>query len=965
MNYRRIIAFSIFLLFSIAMYSQNGFIRGAVFDEATGEYLPGVTIVLEGTTQGTITDLDGKFNLSVAAGTYNVKVSFISYEAQLISGIVVRPGKASVYDNIRLKEAAINLEAVTIVASQLRNSENALLSIKMKSANLLDGISASNLRKIGDSDAASAMKRVPGVSVEGGKYVFIRGLGDRYTKTTLNGVDIPGLDPDRNTLQMDIFPGNIIDNMIVHKSFSAELPADFTGGVVNIVTKDFPDDKTGNISVGVGYSPQSHFNKDFLTYEGSPTDFLGFDNGTRDIPATTDIPFFSDVVGNPNGSRAIRYKEILRSFNPVMAAEKKTSLMDYNFGFNLGNQFQFRKHTMGYNLAFSYKSTTEFYKDAEYGRYGLSGNADHLEMEVREFQKGDYGVSTVLLSGLAGFAVKSANSRYRINLLHIQNGESKAGIFDYVGSDQGSNFEGFQHNLDYSQRSLTNLLIDGRHTIPGSKWEIEWKLSPTISRNEEPDNRFTRYIVRGGSYVISTESGFPERIWRDLKEINLTGQLHVTKSYQFLGENAKLLFGGAEIYKKREFIIRNFALNIRGLELTGDPNELFAEENLWPMNGSANHGTTYEAPFLPVNPNQFDANIMNTAGYVATEINPFRRLKAILGLRAENHVQRYTGRDQLGLNVLDNDKVLDDLSFFPSVNLVYSISEKQNLRASYSMTVARPSFKELSYAEIFDPISGRTFIGGLFRDANDVAGIVYWDGNLVSTSIQNFDLRYELFLNDGQLVSLSGFYKSFNKPIEIVQYATQTGSFQPRNVGDGELVGAELELRKNLGFIHEIFNELSLTANITFTDSKIELSQTEFDSRELNKRTGQTIEKYRDMAGQSPYLINAGLLFTGSKQGFQKGLECGIFYNVQGETLQYVGIADRPDIYLKPFHSLNFNANKRFGKDNRYQIGLKVDNILNSKTESIFKSFGAADQYFSRLSPGIGFQLRFSYNLFN
>lgn len=965
MNYRKIIAFPILLLFSIVVYSQNGFIRGAVFDEATGEYLPGVTIVVEGTTQGTITDLDGKFNLSIAAGTYNVKVSFISYETQLLSGIVVKPGKASVYDNIRLKEATVNLEAVTIVASQLRNSENALLSIKMKSANLLDGISASNLRRIGDSDAASAMKRVPGVSVEGGKYVFIRGLGDRYTKTTLNGVDIPGLDPDRNTLQMDIFPGNIIDNMIVHKSFSAELPADFTGGVVNIVTKDFPDDKSGHLSLGIGYNAQSHFNKNFLTYEGSPTDFLGFDNGTRDIPAISDIPFFSEVVGNPDGPRAARYKEILRSFNPVMAAEKKTSFMDYNFGFDLGNQVQYKKFTLGYNFAFSYKSTTEFFKDAEYGRYGLSGNADQLEMEVREFQKGDYGVSSVLLSGLAGFALKTTNSRYRINLLHIQNGESKAGIFDYIGSDQGSNFEGFQHNLDYSQRSLTNLLIDGRHAKAGSDWEIEWKLSPTISKNEEPDSRFTRYIIRGESYVISTESGFPERIWRDLKEVNLAGQLHFTKSYHFLGENAKLRFGSAGTYKKRDFIIRNFALNIRGVNLTGDPNELFSEENLWPMNGSATHGTTYEAPFLPVNPNQFNANIVNGAGYISTEINPLKRLKAIVGIRAEKHIQRYTGRDQLGLNILDNDKVLDDLSFFPSVNLVYSLSEKQNLRASYSMTVARPSFKELSYAEIFDPISGRTFIGGLFRDANDVANIEYWDGNLVSTSIQNFDLRYELFLSEGQLVSLSAFYKTFDKPIEIVQYATQTGSFQPRNVGDGELLGAELELRKNMGFISEILNEFSLTANITFTDSRIELSQTELDSRELNKRTGQTIEKYRDMAGQSPYLINAGLLFTGSKQGFRKGFECGVFYNVQGETLQYVGIADRPDIYLKPFHSLNINANKRFGKDNRFQVGVKIDNVLGSKAESVFKSYGASDQFFSRLSAGVGFQLRFTYNLFN
>jgi hypothetical protein len=258
----------IILFTSSLIHAQTGFIRGTVFDDSNGESLPGSTVAVDGTTTGTITDLDGNFNIKIAPGVYTLKVSFISYETLVISDIEVKAGDVTILDNVRLSESKIELGEVVVTAKEIRNTEAALNTIKMKSANLLDGISASSLRKIGDSDAAASMKRVPGVSVEGGRYVYVRGLGDRYTKTVLNGVDVPGLDPDRNTIQMDLFPTNIIDNLLVHKSFSAELPADFTGGVIDIEVKDFPEEQTGKVSIGAGFNPNYHFNGDFLTYEG-------------------------------------------------------------------------------------------------------------------------------------------------------------------------------------------------------------------------------------------------------------------------------------------------------------------------------------------------------------------------------------------------------------------------------------------------------------------------------------------------------------------------------------------------------------------------------------------------------------------------------------------------------------------------------------------------------------------------
>ncbi len=966
MNNLRIIVAFFFLMIFTGLNAQDGIIRGSVFDKLTGEPMIVVTIAAEGTTTGTFSDLDGKFNLEIAPGTYNLRLTFVGYEPLTIEQVNVTEGDVTLLDNLMMSPSTVELSEVTVTAEMSRRTENALMTLKMQSASVMDGISAVSFKKMGDSDAASSMKRVTGVSVEGGKYVFVRGLGDRYTKTILNGVDIPGLDPDRNTMQLDIFHTNIIDNIMVYKSFRADMPADFTGGVIDITIKDFPQEKKGSLFIGGAYNPDYHFNSNYVTYTGSKTDFLGFDNGSRDIPAITNIPSFVEVLGNPTGEEATRYREILEGFNPTMAAVRQNSLMDYDFGASFGNQVPLKKVTIGYNVGFSYKNNTEYYKNAEYGRYGLSSDPDITDMEVREYQVGDYGSHSVLLSGLAGFAIKTQKSKVRLNIIHMQNGISKAGIFDFEGSDQGSNFSAMQQNLEYNERSLTNILLDGKHTFTGAGMDVVWKISPTLSRISDPDARFIRYLkVSDDIYDINTEGGFPERIWRDLSEINLSGVLHITKKYRFAGEEAKLNFGGAYTYKERDFVIRKYAINVRDIPLTGDPNEIFFPENLWPYNGTDYiRGTTYEAHFVPENPNQFNSIAKNAAAYISTEFIPFNNFKTIIGLRVEKYDQYYTGQDQLGFNVLDNDKVMDYLDFFPSVNLVYALSEGQNLRLAYARTTARPSFKEMSYAEIADPLSGRTYIGGMFSDADNILGRVYWDGDLRSSYIHNFDLRWEYYHGLGQMISASAFYKKFIDPIEIVQYATYTGAFQPRNVGDGEVMGLEFEIRQNLGLVTNAFRNFNVISNISFTRSKIELSTTEYLSRIENARTGETIENEREMAGQAPYIINAGISYDGGEKGFGRGFEAGIYYNVQGTTLQYVGIADRPDIYMLPFHSLNFTTSKELGAEQRAKISFKISNLLNDKKESVFRSFNPTDQYFTKLEPGITFALKFSYTLF-
>jgi TonB-dependent receptor len=950
----------ILTLTNLSLAQEKGTIRGTIYDKAMGQPMYGVTAIIDGTQNGALTDFDGKFEIKVAPGTYTLKASFVSFASIVIENVIVEAGKVVVFDNLQIMEAFTELDEIVVSAEVSKVTEAALLTVKRKSTFLIDGISSANFKRIGDTDAASAAKRVPGVSIEGGKYVYVRGLGDRYTKTILNGMDIPGLDPDRNTLQMDIFPTNVLDNIIVIKSFTPELGADFTGGIVNLETKDFPDEKTFSVSGGLGFNPDMHFNSDYLKYQGGSTDFLGFDDGLRDIPTDgrTDIPFLANALGS--SAAAEDYTNILGGFNSNLAAMKEKSFMDFKLGLSTGNQLALGDNTLGYNISLNYKNETLFYEDAEFNRYGKGNNSDIIGLERREHQKGDYGVNSVLLSGMAGLALKTQTSKYRLNLLHLQNGESKAGIFNYSNNDQGANFEAFQHNLEYTQRALTNILFAGTHYINDGLFEVDWRVSPSFSSIEDPDIRFTRIRTDAGGddFSIGTESGLPERIWRDLKEMNVASKLNLTHTFNFNDTEAKLKFGGAYTYKDRSFVVQNFQFSANGIDVTENPDDILEDSNLWsPENPN---GVTYDPLFIPRNTNQYDANVNSSAAYVSAEITPIDKVRAIVGVRAENYVQRYTGEDQTGDFSLENAVVLDDLDFFPSVNVIYNVVENQNLRFSYSNTIARPSLKEASFANIFDPLSGRTFIGGFFPDVDVATGETIWDGDLKSTKISNYDFRWESFQKGGQTFSVSGFYKTFENPIEIVQYVQIANNFQPRNVGDGTILGAEVEARKNLGFISSALDALDFNANVTVIDSQIDMNPTEYQSRVDNARHGETVSSTRAMAGQAPYIINAGL----SYQGYDNMLDAGIYYNVQGSTLQFVGIADRPDVFTVPFNSLNVNVSKGFGEDGKMSVSLKVTNLLDSKRELEFESFGAQNQLFSTLDPGRTFKLSFSYKIY-
>lgn len=938
---KKIYSFLILLLLTFGFTSaQTGTLAGNIIDGEFIEPMAFANILVKGTTIGTTSDFDGKYQLELEPSTYTIVFSFVGYTTQEISDVVIKEGEVTPLD---VTLTTNSLEAVVITTSIKRNTENAVLNMQKKSVVVLDGLSAQAIKNTGASNLASAVKNIPGVSIEGGKYVYVRGLGDRYTKSILNGIDIPGLDPDRNTIQMDLFPTNILDNVIILKSASAEYPADFTGGIVDIVTKDFPTKPEYTFSLGTGYNPDMHFNDKYLTYTGSDTDVLGYDDGTRDLP----IHRYQPIPGTFENKLLLT--TLTNRFQKELQAKQETSNANFDFGFTLGNQYDIGGDKIGYQASFSYKNQTTFYQNRQDGAFVKNSSDSSVnDLSFALKSNGSEGINNVVLNGMLGLTYKTDKSKFKANLLHIQNGESTAGSFDQVISQDGvgGGLEPLTKNaLAYTERSVTNLLISGDHRFSDDEnaLNLEWKFSPTFSKVMDKDHRITPLQQSGeGDFFISpSASTFPIQLWRNLVEENWVVKIDLDKTVKLFGKPTKLKFGGAYTYKFRDFSIDDFTFNISGDDsfiADGNVDNLLASENLWnPTTDSGTH-LVFGDQF---NPNDaYEGEQIIGATYFSAEFNLSEKLITVFGVRSEFFNSYYTGQNNS--SVYDNESILDAFDLFPSANLIYELTDNTNLRSSYSRTTARPSFKEASVAQIFDPITNRLFIGSI---------------NLTPTYVNNFDLRYERFGEVGQMFAVSGFYKDFKDPIEQAFFLQAPTQLTVDNLGNAKVYGVELEVRQRLGFISEGLNNLKFNANVSFIKSELTMSDDEFESRRLAARNGERIDRERNLQGQAPFLLNFGLDYNNSDIGLQTSL----FFNVQGETLEVVGIGLVPDVYTKPFEGLNFTLNKSFGENKRSFIDLKVSNILGSDRESAYQSYGTQDQIFSLRSPGTEFSLGYTF----
>ena len=928
-------------------FTQKGTIRGKITDASTGQPMPFANVYVENNvTLGTTTDFDGLYTLKLDPGSYTIAYSFTSYKTSTET-VEVKAGEI-VVKNSALATSTTVLKAVEVIAERKEANTIAAFDIqKMKSINMVDGTSSEQMKKTGDGDAGEVVRRVTGVSVEGGKHVYVRGLGDRYTKTQLNHMEIPGLDPDRNTVQMDIFPTNLIDNITVYKTFTPDLPGDFTGGMVDIITKDFPTSKQLFFSVGLGYNSQAHFNDKFILYEGGKTDFLGHHDGTREKPVTDFQRFPDPTLDDP------KLTALTKKFNPTMAVSNQPTFLNQSYSFGIGNQFNPEKYEIdyGYNVVLNYQNNYSFFESAEYNALVKPANSDNTALSARTNSFGNIGSNNVMWSALVGQSLKIFK-RHKISLkaFHTQNGNSTAGNFKQFDFENNPSTL-VKQSLQYSQRSVTNLNLSGKHML--KNWDVFWAVSPSLSKITDPDIRSTVVEeVRDPdnpndvTYLLAQSVGAEvRRIYRYLDEKSINAKIDLEYNFrQWDSLPSKLKFGVAENMKKRTFSVFDYVFGLeRVVEVENDPNWFFQPENIWTVETQQGTYARGERELA----NSFVASQQVYGAYIMNELPITKKLKTVYGFRVEKAANFYTGRNNNGDIRYFNKQVLDELDVLPAVNFVYALKDTirnlMNIRGSFAATVARPSFREKSIAQVYDPIQNRRYIGNI---------------DLQETHIYNADLRWEYFFGNTEVVSASVFYKKFFDPIELVSFIEAPNEIKPINTGEAEVYGLELELRKRIATFKGEQNKLYAGANFTWVNSRIDMNKvfisnepgtpSEKQWRMNNARTGETISDYRPMSGQSPFIVNTYLNFSSDSTGWDANLS----YNVQGKRLSVIGVGQLPDVYEQPFHSLNLRISKTLGKNKEWKTSLTGQNLLNNKRRKYYESYQADYQVYEFFYEG-------------
>lgn len=938
---------------SVNVFGQkSGKIVGTVVDAETGEALIGVNVVLDGTMLGTATDIDGKYSIkNVEPGIYNVVVSYLSYSRQTITDVSVHEDEVVTIEVALLPESEM-LDEIVVTADVMLNNEAGLLRERQKSIAFSDAISSQFISRSGSGNAAVAMTKVTGASVVGGKYVYVRGLGDRYSSTHLNGMELPSADPDRKAFQLDLFPSNLIENVTAIKTFTPDKPGNFSGGLVNINTKSFPDKTSFTVSVSGAFNSGATFNSNSLSSAKSSTDWLGFDDGLRDLPSilkdlnSTDIPSSTAARRDPEKAALLdAYTKSFRIHN--FSPDTYTPLLDQSYALSYGNKLELFGRDLGVLASLSYSNKNSYYDDGTYATYIVSGKPTIVEELRSDFNlREEKGSNTVDWGGLVSLGYKFTPTNKMVsNIFYSRSAENAASYMKGLWPTQMDEDIYETRVLSYKERELISYQLQGDHYFEKlGNLDISWSLSHAANTQNEPDSRFfSNSIVideADGDSSFNIDKNLydnPSRFFRELEEKNTSGKIDIELPLFSINHNVtKLKVGGFYSTKDRKFRERLFDFDPANIDYDGDPSSFFSEANL----GVIDTLGTEENPRyvfgnvvrdLTDTRNQYDGDEDIAAYYGMLEARLLSKIRLIGGVRVENTNMKVKSKEE---TVPEGS--IDENDILPSVGIIYELSDKINIRANYGKTLARPNFREIA------PFSSYAFIG-----ANKDKG----NPDLSRTLISNYDVRFELFPSPGEIFALSVFYKELDNPIEKV-FNIQSHQVTWENVEDGTVYGLEFEARKkiNIGGDHQ------LEPNFNFS---LVHSEVDIDSLELalfkNQDPDYDADKTRPLLGQSPYLINLDLTYFNTGNGTSVSL----LYNVFGKRLDQVVLGLSPDVYERPMSSLNATFNKPISS--HFTLKGSFSNILDS--DAVFSAKYRGQEYdFRRYSTGRTFSLGISFN---
>jgi TonB-dependent receptor len=897
--------------------SGSGAVTGRVVHAVTGLGVPGVTVTMVDGGGSTNSDLNGAFRLDgVAAGSRNVVATKEGFAPVSVTDVIVQPGLAArVEVSLTPMADVVNMEAFTVSADLVANSGIGLLDARQRSAVISDAIGGDEISRLGFGNAAVAMRAVTGASVIDGRYVFIRGLGERYSSTSLDGAEVPSADPDRRAVQLDLFPAELTDAIVTSKTFTPDRPGNFTGGNVDIRTKSFPEERTLGLSFGLSGNSRVT-GKSRLGYVASERDWLGRDDGARQLPAAVASTGIPPRFSAPDAVIG----EMSRSFTPVMTPRVVGDApLNRSAALAFGDRFDFGTQVLGVVVAANYDRSFGGYRDGRLARHELQGiEAPQLSTTI---DLADWRSTEEVTAGGMAKVAWQPSSEHEITFTGLANLASEdtarlqTGLYLAGGGlDETQTYT--TRTLKFVERELTSAQVAGRHLLPRlEEARIEWHAARSRNVQDEPDTRFFNMAERrldGGSFFDWQISGLinPARYFRRLTEEREEFSFDVTLPLErWIGRAASFKAGYHDSDTDRVFRERQFVYRAGVGSFNGDAEALFAPGQVGQVGPSGLFLST--SPFLQDSSsprNNYDGAQEISSWYGMFDLRVQSAWRAVFGVRYENTDIVVTSQD-----VSRPAGVISERDALPAVSVVYELSRNVNLRAAYGRTLARPNFREIAPYETFEFAGDFVFIG---------------NPELQRTLVDNYDVRWEWFPRGGEIVAASVFYKELRNPIERAIFAPagiiiNQGEVQYRNQESANVYGLELEYRQSLGRYGEWLKAFSVGANLTYTESKVPIAASELMVARAFRADAPTD---RPLSGQSKYLANLDLSYRGTR-----GTVASVYYNVFGERLATVAPPGTPDIFEQPAPTLDLVISQRLGR--AWRLGFKAQNLLDPAIE--------------------------------
>ncbi len=916
-----ILSIALLLVSSLCVVAQKGTISGKIVDSKTGEELIGVAAMIENSNppMGAVTDLDGNFVIpNVPEGMHNVVLKYMGYTQKVYKNLKVTSGQVATL-NTSMQEESTDLNEVVIVAEARRETQSAIFIMQKNSTVIQSGISSEDIKRSPDRSSSDALKRVSGATIQDGKFAVIRGLADRYNMAMLNSVILPSTEPDRKSFAFDIFPSNVLDNILIMKTGQPDLPSEWAGGLIQLNTRDIPEKSFFNINYGISFTEQTTFRK-FNNYEGSKTDWLGFDNGARTLP--NNFPSILDFQYQTKDSARNAYG---KQFAKNSWQPRKNMIAYPGQSIQLSGGYALRKKDFQFGgiVALTYSNTLRFTE-------GTRDRQDADGSPYLSFNDETYN-NSVNAALLANLSVVIKN-RHRISWKNVYTINSDDNTIVRDGTSYFSDVNIIRTNLEFTSSRVYSSNLIGDHSFGKNDIKIRWNAGITLLNRDQPATKRYSYDQRLGDtsgYLLNlpplnggSDPKYGAMFHSYMNERVYNAGTELTVPFRVYGAKQNVRVGGFYQNRSRDFEARNFFVRRRFGQ--SSPLRALPIDSIINQQNFENGLLAFEQVAFPQD--QYRAQSSTYAAYAMMENNIAKWLKAVWGFRFEYFTQQLTSANKIEVDLVrdENGNIILDENFqpqfigkyvdttytknyfsgayasdslgnvktrfplLPSLNLIFKLNESMNMRASYSQSMSRPEFRECAPFRYYD-----------FLTENELVG----NPGLLQTFIHNADLRFEYFLGRGQAVNASVFYKRFQNTIELA--ALSGGGvdiFAYSNAAAANLIGVELEIRKNLDFITKKLEDLTFTANVAYIYSRVDL-------RNVQNLAADEIR--RPMMGQSPYIINLGL----SYQHPRIGTGVSLLYNQAGERLSVTGILGNPAWYEHFRPLLDLQISQKFWKD--------------------------------------------------